>query len=648
MSNRVSVLIPSRTEPYLVNTIDDVFRNARGDLEVVVSLDGYWPDNWAQVVERHKPRLHTVHFGEARGMRNGINGAAASAISRGAEYLFKLDAHCKVDEGFDLKLAADCDRDWIAVPRRKRLDVEKWAIQDVGKPDVDYHYLSFPDDPNDFGGKGLNGKVWYERIRERLDKPEYEIDDEMSSQGSAWFMHSEYFQRMGFMDEASYGPFWNEFQELGLCCWLSGGQVKINKRTWYAHWHKGKAGRQYRLSESWLKLGRDHTMKWIFNEAWDQRQTRPFEWLIDHFWPVPTWSENWREVLYAERKPKPIGTAVTLGKFIDSLAVKADDYEDVSGLRILYAKYGIRAADGLLEDGAIEVTKRVQSLVVDDCLDIRIDNSTIAPGQNPFRGVKKTLEVAYSFDGAKGVRVQRDEKEILIIGRPTRGLPTTHEEARVVADEEMRQLSMPTQKIETQITVTDNASSRLREVRSLIAPRTAAALNDFLIRRFNVSSYRLRAPMPIELPNFHRNDLAQLFAELGFTRGAEIGVAEGNYSEVLLKANPTCELLLVDPWHAYSDNPQNKTKERHEYAYRETLRKIEPYLRARPIMKYSMDAVRDVEYGSLDFCYVDGNHLFDHAVMDVIEWSKRVRSGGLVCGDDFYQLDQKRWIGGGR
>jgi len=180
-----------------------------------------------------------------------------------------------------------------------------------------------------------------------------------------------------------------------------------------------------------------------------------------------------------------------------------------------------------------------------------------------------------------------------------------------------------------------------------LIPTTSVALNDYLIRKFSISPQRLRGPMPIELRDFHRNDLAQLFAELGFKRGAEIGVAEGRYSEVLLKANPECELLLVDPWHAYSGNPQNKTKEKHEFAYDEAKRRTANYPNVTLDMRYSMDAVREVEHESLDFLYCDGNHLFDYCVSDLIWWSPKVRSGGIVSGDDYYALDQKRWIGGG-
>lgn len=638
MSSKLSIILPSRDEKFLTPTIDDIFRNCRDEqTEVIAVLDSdKWPLDWKEVTNRH-PRLHTIHNGSSIGMRGSINKGAASAISRGAKFIAKFDGHCSFSEGFDVELMSNCDEDWIVVPRRGRLDPENWCATDTHKPDIDYHYLSFPDDPNDFGGPGLNGKPWNERT---IDRADILIDDEMSSQGSGWFMHATFFQRLGFMDEASYGPFWNEFQELGLCAWLSGGAVKVNKNCRYLHLHKGsKHGRGYKLPESWLKLGRDHTMKWIWNEAWDSRQTRPFSWLIEHFWPVPSWPENWEEVLYATRKPRmirgyEIGVDVATGK--DRTVVHDGRGNLAKGLAIIAATYGIGA--GLGPNADLDVTERLQNLAYlnNNSLDIVVSNSTLCPGQNPHRGKKKSLTVTYSIDGGEPVTIERHEKDWLIIGPVATIKPTLERRSRLL-----------NHVIDLGVEGRERLFQSTKEPSPSSAPMTAPALNDYLIRKFSISPQRLRGPMPIEVPQFHRNDLAQLFAELGFRRGAEIGVAEGNYSEVLLKANPECELLLVDPWHAYSNNPQNKSEEKHAYAFNEMMRKTDGYEGRRVQMMSSMKAVGNVEELSLDFCYIDGNHLFDYCMQDLIEWSKRVRSGGIVSGDDYYELDQKRWTGGG-
>lgn len=281
----VSVVIPARNEQFLGKTVQELLDRAKGDVEVIVNLDGYLPEL------NKDPRVTYIHRAESRGMRAGIN--AAVALAKG-EYILKLDAHCMVSDGWDVELQKHCEDNWVVIPRRKRLDAENWCIQDVGKPDVDYEYLSFPDNPADFGGPGLNGRIWTQRIQERKD---IMIDDNLSFQGSAWFMKKSYFYELELMDDVNYGTFWNEAQEIGLKCWLSGGRVITNKFVWYAHLHKGKKyGRGYSLDHSQLPIGAGYTKRWIKNNAWN-KQTIPFEKLIEQFWPIPTWPENWRELL---------------------------------------------------------------------------------------------------------------------------------------------------------------------------------------------------------------------------------------------------------------------------------------------------------------------------------------------------------------
>lgn len=617
---KMSIVIPSRNEKYMIPTIENIFKQAVGEIEVVAVLEGYWPDGWKDVVAKY-PNLHTIHHGEAEGMRKSINDGVASAISRGTKYIAKFDAHCCFGEGFDEIIKAEMDADWIVVPRRKRLDPDTFAPRTDGRPDIDYHYLSFPDNPQDFGGPGLNGKVWAERAKERFGKPEYEIDDEMSSQGSGWAMHAEYFTRMGFMDAENYGQFWNEFQELGLSCWLSGGRVVVNKKTWYAHWHKGSAGRGYHLPKEWLNKGATFTKRWLFNEA-SSKQTLPFKFIIERFSPIPGWPENWEELVYGASR----SSVAVAGSDIQPLHNLNTAVELSSQLLIHSAYYGI----GESSNDCIDVTYHLRSLVQNGSLDVVVTNDSLKVG-NPFRGQKKKLRVTYSYDGGEEVTVEREERDWLIIGQSARYVKgaTIHVEMPPIQEGDLIAGGG-----QLRIVTGDN--------RAVLTP---ASLTDLLIRKFSIPSHRLRGPMPIEIPTFHRNDLAKLFAELGFKRGAEIGVAEGKYSEVLCQANPDLHLLCVDPWHAYSNNPQKKSPEKDAYAYNEAKRRLQPFA-ATMDMRLSMEAVRDVGDISLDFVYIDGHHGFDYVMQDLIEWSKRVRSGGIVAGDDLMYLDEKRWGAG--
>lgn len=73
---------------------------------------------------------------------------------------------------------------------------------------------------------------------------------------------------------------------------------------------------------------------------------------------------------------------------------------------------------------------------------------------------------------------------------------------------------------------------------------------DFIPKKFDIN-FDDSTPMPIEIPNFGRNQLAALFNELEFKIGAEIGVEKGTYSETLCKAIPGVKLYCIDAWTIY-------------------------------------------------------------------------------------------------
>lgn len=281
--SKVSVLIPARNEQFLSKTVDDIFAKAAGEIEVIAVLDGAW--GGMPNVER--PNLTIIHHGAARGMRACIN--AAASIAKG-DYFMKTDAHCMFAEGFDEVLKADCDQDWIAIPSRYSLDPENWTIQKNGKSRVDYHFLCCPYQFKKDEDPGMHGQVWSERARERKDNPAYDIDDEMSFQGSCWFMSARHFREfLGGMSEAGYGTFIQELQEIGLKTWLGGGRVVVNKKTWYAHLHKGKTyGRGYFMNAKECHEGSRYSTDFWMNNRWSDRK-HDMRWLVEKFAPVPTW-----------------------------------------------------------------------------------------------------------------------------------------------------------------------------------------------------------------------------------------------------------------------------------------------------------------------------------------------------------------------
>ena len=146
----------------------------------------------------------------------------------------------------------------------------------------------------------------------------------------------------------------------------------------------------------------------------------------------------------------------------------------------------------------------------------------------------------------------------------------------------------------------------------------------------------LEQKVPIDLLTATRNDLAVLFGEMNLTVGVELGVESGKFSETLLSSNPALRLTSIDGWTAYRGYRDHVSQSKMDGFYADAKERLKKFGDRTTLMKnYSMDAVKKFAPGQLDFVYLDGNHSFDYVMQDIIEWSKRVRSGGIVAGHDF-------------
>src|SRR3989344_8198591 len=113
------------------------------------------------------------------------------------------------------------------------------------------------------------------------------------------------------------------------------------------------------------------------------------------------------------------------------------------------------------------------------------------------------------------------------------------------------------------------------------------------------------------IPGVDRIDLAKLFAELGFSHGAEIGVEKGSNAIVLCHNIPNLKLYCVDPWRLYRGGGRlqaNYIQQRYLTNLKQTLADFDVIF----IEKLSMEAVSDIPENYLDFVYIDANHRFDY------------------------------------
>ncbi|MEK6257147.1 MAG: class I SAM-dependent methyltransferase [Planctomycetota bacterium] len=120
--------------------------------------------------------------------------------------------------------------------------------------------------------------------------------------------------------------------------------------------------------------------------------------------------------------------------------------------------------------------------------------------------------------------------------------------------------------------------------------------------------------------------------------GAEIGVFDGHTSEVLLRELPYLKLWMVDPWKPFKgeslfDEMNAEQFEAMYYAARwwtefaHDRRFVLPEASPRAATRFA-DA-------SLDFAFIDANHLYECVRADIAAWWPKVRPGGLLTGHDY-------------
>jgi len=307
MTRDLSIIIAARNEVLLQQTLKDVCDKIRGNTEIIVIADGYWPD---PPIKDH-PRLTIVHH-DSIGQRAAVNEGAR--ISQ-AKYIMKLDAHCSVDKSFDVKLMQDCQPDWTMVPMMYNLHAFDWVCKSCG--DSKYQGVK-PEKCEECGSKRVEMKiVWKRKKRQltttwRFDKelqfqywrehsrrPESQGDivETMSFIGACMFLERKRFWELGGMDEA-HGS-WGQFGTEWACkSWLSGGKLMTTKKTWFAHMFRTGNFRKngahsswpYPIKQSQINVARDHSRDLWMNNKWPLAK-HSLQWLIDRFKPVPEWHD---------------------------------------------------------------------------------------------------------------------------------------------------------------------------------------------------------------------------------------------------------------------------------------------------------------------------------------------------------------------
>lgn len=152
MKYDLSVLIPARNEIYLARTVENILQNIRGNTEILVGLDGAWAD---PPIEDHE-RVTILYYNKSVGQRAITNNLAK--LSK-AKYVMKIDAHCKVDEGFDVKMLEafkEVGDDVTMIPALYNLHAFNWKCKKCGTEWYQAPTPSYCSNPGEQRGKNPN------------------------------------------------------------------------------------------------------------------------------------------------------------------------------------------------------------------------------------------------------------------------------------------------------------------------------------------------------------------------------------------------------------------------------------------------------------------------------------------------------------
>lgn len=162
-----------------------------------------------------------------------------------------------------------------------------------------------------------------------------------------------------------------------------------------------------------------------------------------------------------------------------------------------------------------------------------------------------------------------------------------------------------------------------------------------------LKSYIDKKGKPFWIPGASRRDLPGLFKDLGFKKGVEIGVSWGE--NIVDYCEAGLEIYGIDPWQDSRDNTYKKIVSIKggrtiDEVYEIAKGRTKDYPNCHLIKKLSMDALDDFPDRSLDFVYIDGNHGFGYVAMDLEQWSRKVRKGGIIAGHDYYSTEGVRVV----
>lgn len=333
MQYKLSIIVPGRNEEFMGRTIEDLLEHTSDQTEIIAVLDGFLPNP----PFKPNPKVTIIYNPIAVGQRASVKQGVKISKSK---YVMKIDAHCSVDEGFDLKMIKAMEElgdDTTLIPVMRNMH-----IFDLVCPEGHRRYQS-PSGPCETCGKPtVKDIVWipkkspatftfrfdktlhFQYFGELAKRPEniqgvLKLDgtrdtnyrETMSIQGSCYMLTRDRYFDLD-IDSDQFHSWGQSGTEIACKSWLSRGQVVANLYTWYAHTFRtrgGDFGFPYPNPQNKVNENRELSRELFQRDKWPLA-TRKFQWLLDKFNP-PDWGVSKGMIYYTtntlnEKIAKPV------------------------------------------------------------------------------------------------------------------------------------------------------------------------------------------------------------------------------------------------------------------------------------------------------------------------------------------------------
>lgn len=131
--------------------------------------------------------------------------------------------------------------------------------------------------------------------------------------------------------------------------------------------------------------------------------------------------------------------------------------------------------------------------------------------------------------------------------------------------------------------------------------------------------------------------LPRMINEHKFKTGVEIGVSFGTHCKKILERTQVEKLYGIDPYLNYGDPTNTAMPDLwFDVFYHKVADKLSQFgSRFELLRDFSTQAALKFDDASLDFIFLDVNHTFKAVMEDLRAWYPKVKSGGIMAGDDY-------------